>query len=125
MTDNIKQLKMPPSSLEQAFDLTVEYVTPAEIFHIRDALQHGKLIVSEHALAAAKDDAITALQIFSAIENGVPISKDLSILQTRQIGVNFEGRAGGSRKIRVKVSWDSGYYVVTVHAVTKIKRNSR
>ena len=60
--------------------------------------------------------------MFAVVAVGVPVSKDLLASKSRQAGVNFEGRAGGSRIVRVKVSWNAGYYVVTVHSIIKIKR---
>jgi hypothetical protein len=117
-------LKMPtvPKTLQEAFDFSVQYVTADEVNQIRFALQNETLIVTDHAASAAKDDAVTVEQIFYIIANGVPISKDLDNRQNRQSGVNFEGRAGGQRKVRVKVSWQKNYYVVTVHTILKIKR---
>ncbi len=113
---------MPPLTLEQAFDFSVEYATADEVARIRLSLEQRTIIVPEHAVIASDDDAITLSQVFSVIGSGVPVSKDFPNSRSRQAGINFEGRAGGSRKIRVKISWDNGYYVVTVHAIAKIKR---
>ena len=117
-------LKFPvaPGSIEEAFDFSVPYVTADEVSRIRSALEAGSLLVPLHGTNAAVDDALTLQQILNVVAVGVPTSKDLLTSKTRQAGVNFEGRAGGSRKIRVKVSWQESYYVVTVHSILKIKR---
>ncbi len=119
---NVVKFDLIPKTLEEAFDFAVSYVTVDELSKIRYALESKSLIIERHAVLAAKDDSVTSDQIFSVIGLGVPVSKDLLISKTRQPGVNFEGRAGGTRKIRVKVSWDGYYYVVTVHSIVKIKR---
>ena len=117
-----KKLKMLPQTLEDAFDFSVAYVTADEVALIHNALEAGLIRVPLHALEAASDDALTLVQIEMVIRSGVPVNKDFPTAKNRQAGINFEGRAGGKRRVRVKVSWNLGYYVVTVHTVLKIKR---
>ena len=121
---SLAMLKLP-TKLEEAFDFSVVYVTPDEVMQIRDAVQNGLLGIPAHATFAATDDAITIKQISFVIINGTAVSKDLISQPTRVAGINFEGRSGGKRRLRVKVSWDAGYYIVTVHLIQGIKRNSR
>ena len=119
---NVMKFPLIPTSLQEAFDFSVLYVTANEVAQIRFALESKSIVLEKHAVLAAKDDAITPDQILNVIAVGIPTTKDLETSKTRQPGVNFEGRAGGARKIRVKVSWDGRYYVVTVHSIVKIKR---
>ena len=74
-----------------------------------EALEAGLVIFSEHATRAARDDGVTPLQVFEVIERGLPVQKDSPGHQSRVSGISFEGRAGGSRKVRVKVSHSEGY----------------
>ena len=119
-------LKLPKTiSLETAFDFSVTWVTPEEVHRIRNEALEGLVAIPEHAVFAALDDSITATQILAVVLNGVPVSKDLLNHKSRVPGINFEGRSGGKRRLRAKVSWSDGYYVVTVHLVKAIKRRSR
>lgn len=112
--------------LTDGFDFSSMLPTPLEVMAIREALEAGLVIFSEHAARAARDDGITPSQVFDVIARGSAVQKDFPLHQSRVAGISFEGRAGGSRKVRVKVSHSEGYYVVTVHAVKQIKRrNSR
>ena len=122
MKKNLVKFPTTPKTLQEAFDFSVLYVTADEVVRIRFALESGTLLVPLHGTNAAIDDALTLHQILNVIAVGVPVSKDMPTSKNRQPGVNFEGRAGGSRKIRVKVSWQQSYYVVTVHIILKIKR---
>ena len=122
MKKNLVKFLTTPKTLQEAFDFSVLYVTADEVVRIRFALESGTLLVPLHGTNAAIDDALTLHQILNVIAVGVPVSKDMPTSKNRQPGVNFEGRAGGSRKIRVKVSWQQSYYVVTVHIILKIKR---
>jgi hypothetical protein len=117
-----KKLKMSPQRIEDAFDFSVDYVTVNEVALIHDALENNLIDIPFHASSAASDDALTLPQILNVIRVGFAISKDFPTSKNRQAGINFEGKAGGKRVIRVKVSWNLGYYVVTVHTVVKIKR---
>ena len=108
--------------LIDGFDFSSVLPTPLEVMAIREALEAELVIFSEHATRAARDDGVTPLQVFDVIKQGLPVQKDFPRHQSRVAGISFEGRAGGSRKMRVKVSWSEGYYVVTVRAVKLIKR---
>lgn len=55
---------MPPLTLEQAFDFSVEYVTADEVARIRLSLEQRTILVPEHAVIASDDDAITLSQVF-------------------------------------------------------------
>lgn len=70
-----------------------------------------------HELYAAEDEHIPDTAIDHVIAFGKAASKDVDPDGTRQIGINFEGPADAWRRIRVKVSWEDGYYVVTVHTI--------
>ena len=64
---------------------------------------------SERAARAARSDGVTPLQVFEVIERGLPVQKDFLGHQSRVAGISLEGRAGGSRKVRIKVSHSEGY----------------
>ena len=106
-------------SIEDAFDLSTTKVRRNEVALIRVALVEGMLRSTMHALYAAEDEQIPDDAIDDVIANGEAVSKDLRSDGVRQIGINFEGQADLRRRIRVKVSWEDGYYVVTTHTVRR------
>jgi hypothetical protein len=122
---NVVKMNLQPSKLEEAFDFSSLEPTVEEIMRIRQAAERGLLTIPSHATFAAVDDSITIPQILGVILNGIAISKDSPSNKSRIAGINFEGRSGGKRKLRAKVSWSEGYYVVTVHLVKTITRRSR
>ena len=63
------------------------------------------------------DEAIPAAELCRVIRRGTPRSKDVAVFSGRHVGINFEGKIAGGRRIRLKVSWWGGYVLVTVHAV--------
>ena len=97
------------AELTDGFDFSSTLPTPLEVTAIREALEAGLVIFSEHAARAARDDGMTPFQVFEVIERGLPVQKDFLGHQSRVAGISFEGRAGGSRKVRVKVSYSEGY----------------
>ena len=109
------------AELPEGFDFSTRLPTPLEIDAVRSAVLTGRLIVSDHALIEAQKDSVTLEQMYHVILNGAAISKDFPDHQSRQSGLNFEGRAGGKRVVRLKVSWQDGYYLVTVHTVQQIR----
>jgi hypothetical protein len=104
-------------SIDEAFDLSTTKVRRREVALIRVALAEGLLRSTMHELYAAEDEQIPDAAIDSVIAFGKAISKDIDFHGTQQIGINFEGAADARRRIRTKVSWEDGYYVVTVHTI--------
>ncbi len=122
---NVVKMIQVPKLLEEAFDFTTLHPTIDEVTRIREATLSGLLTIPAHATLAASDDTITIPQVVSVILNGTAISKDMPDHKTREPGINFEGRSGGKRRLRAKVSWQDGYYIVTVHSIKTIQRRSR
>jgi hypothetical protein len=104
-------------SIDDAFDLSTTKIKPREVALIRVALAEGLVQSTMHELHAADDELIAERAVDRVIAEGRAASKDVDPAGPRQIGINFEGRAGARRRIRVKVSWEDGYYVVTAHSI--------
>jgi hypothetical protein len=103
--------------LAEAFDLTTTDVQQWELELISLAVSLGVVRFSRQARQAAEDDSIPEPAIWRVINEGVPRSKDIIWYDKRQIGINFEGKRRGGGWIRVKVSWQLRYTIVTVHAL--------
>jgi len=80
------------------------------------AVGMGLVKFSPHAERAAADEAIPQPAVWRVVREGAARSKDI-VAQTRRIGINFEGKIRGARRIRVKVSWVVRYVIATVHTV--------
>lgn len=104
-----------PERLDQAFDLNTVDVTPREIEMIREALQDGRLVLSPHAFKECINDSIPPQQALLVVWQGKPVKKDLVPGDQRKIGVNFEGKITGNRRICVKIGWVEDYVVTTVY----------
>jgi hypothetical protein len=104
-------------SIEEAFDLSTTRIKRREVALIRVALAEGLLISTVHELYAADDELISETAVDRVIAAGKAASKEVDPDGSRQIGINFEGQVEARRTIRVKVSWEDGYYVVTVHLI--------
>ena len=104
-------------SLDEAFDLWTPKVTRREVALIRIAAAEGLLEIRRHAHDAAEDEAITIGEVVNVVRHGNPASKDVDARGSRQVGINFEGKASAGRRILVKVSWDRRHYTVTVHTI--------
>jgi len=104
------------ASLDDAFDLTTTAILQWELELIWTAVGLGIMEISDHADQAAADDAVPSAAMFRVIRQGVPRSKDVGGA-SRRIGINFEGKLRGGRRIRIKVSWQMRYVIVTVHAL--------
>lgn len=114
-------MKRVSNNLIDGFDFSTIEITPLEVAAVRAATQAGLLAVTKHAEIEAKADSVTLAQIETVILNGKAVSKDFPGHPTRQAGLNFEGRAGGIRVVRIKVAWQDYYYVATVHTVRSIR----
>lgn len=105
-----------PRSLHEAFDLTTSEIVDSEVDTIREAVFKGKLRIDPHALDAALDDGLGLDDIKKVIMEGQLESKDLpGNPNSRKPGINFVGTLADSSRVNVKVSWLSGYNVVTVY----------
>jgi hypothetical protein len=105
------------SSVEEAFDLSTTKVRKREVALIRVAERERLIRLTEHARAAARDEAIDEEDIWSTIRRGAVGPKDCDGTNDRQIGINFESPRRSPRAIRAKVSWDLRYFVATVHTL--------
>lgn len=103
-------------SIEEAFDLSTRKVRKREVALIRIAELEDLIRLTGHAEDAMDDEAIAGETVRFVIRRGTPKSKDVNETAGRQIGVNFEA-AEELRGIRVKVSWQMGYFIATVHTV--------
>ena len=104
-------------TIEEAFDLWTPRVTKRELALIR-AASHAKLLeFTTHALIAAEDEMISYPAVRRVIEHARITTKDTDKAGDRAIGINFEGTIPDRRRIRVKVSWDCGYFIPTVHTL--------
>ena len=88
--------------LTDGFDFSSMLPTPLEVMAIREALEAGLLGFPSHAVRAARDDGVTIEQVLNVVRVGIPIQKDFPDHQSRTAGISFEGRAGGSRRVRVQ-----------------------
>jgi hypothetical protein len=105
------------SCLEEAFDLTTPSILPWELELIWSAVALDVMILSNHAWRAAADESIPKAAVWRVVREGRPSSKDISSLGFRKVGINFEGKIRGGRRIRAKVSWQLRYVVATVHTL--------
>jgi hypothetical protein len=104
-------------SLSDAFDLSTPDVLQWELDLIWTAEELGLIRLSPHARYEARYDSIPFAAIWRVIRDGFPRSKDVTRLDNRQLGINFEGRRRGGGWIRAKVTWELRYVVATVHAL--------
>ena|ERR1700736_126715 len=102
--------------LDDAFDLTTTAILQWELELIWAAVGLGIIEISDHADRAAADDAVPSAAMFRVVREGTPRSKDIG-RANRRVGINFEGKLRGGRWIRIKVSWQMRYVIVTVHAL--------
>ena len=105
------------TSLEQAFDFSTDLPQGWELNLIWTALDRDLILVSPHADKEARAESIPIEAALTVIRHGLALGKDLTRLGGRQIGINFEGKIAGNRRIRIKVGWLDGYTVVTVHRI--------
>ena len=103
------------AALTDGFDFSSTLPTP---------LEAGLLGFPSHTIRAAGDNSVTVEQVLNVVRVGIPIEKDFPGHRSRTAGISFERRAGGTRRVRVKVSWNDHDYVVTVHSVKRIKRRT-
>ena len=75
-------------------------------------------IITSHAFQRMRERGISARDVRNVLLNGTPVSKDLPHINPRRApGINVEGDLEDGRRIRVKVSWQEKYAVVTAHEV--------
>jgi hypothetical protein len=103
---------------KSGFDFSTSDILEWELNAIHEALIHQEVIISEHAISAAKDDEVPLVQLLEAVLVGTATTKDLpGNVLNRQPGINFEHRVDDRRWIKVKVSWFEGYWIITVHQI--------
>ena len=102
----------------QGFDFGTAEILEWELEAIHKALMQQKIIIAKHAFDAADDEGIAYTAILETLLVGLAVSKDLPHNPLgRKAGMNFEHLLDDRRWIRVKVSWNGQYFVVTVHTV--------
>lgn len=100
------------------FDLSQAGIQDWEVECIRQAAARGQYIITSHAFQRMRERGISARDVRNVLLNGTPVSKDLPHINTRRApGINVEGDLEDGRRIRVKVSWQGKYAVVTAHEV--------
>lgn len=104
-------------SIEEAFDLSTTKIRKREVALIRVAYRSNLLVLSEHAVAEADDEMIPYESAKKVAGTGQATSKDVTEGTGRWRGLNIEGDIPDRRRIRTKVSWLNGYFVVTLHTV--------
>ena len=82
-------------SLDEAFDLWTPRMTRREVALIRIAAAEGLLEIRHHAHDAAEDESIIIGEVVNVVRYGNPASKDVDAHGSRQVGINFEGKAWG------------------------------
>ena len=98
--------------LAEAFDIATIDILQWELDLVWRAVELGVDIVSQHAWQAAEDE----FDPHTVSYDRGTASKDIGSAN-RRIGINFEGKLRGGRWIRIKVSWQMRYVIVTVHAL--------
>jgi hypothetical protein len=107
-----------PNAIEEAFDLKTEQIHRWEEDLIHVAIMEKQIRIENHGVNAAADEGIQLVDVLRVVLVGVAVSKDIpGNALRRQPGINFEGEIPDGRNIRVKVSWDQGYAVITVHTI--------
>jgi hypothetical protein len=96
--------------VSNGFDLTTDEVLDWELKAVWLAIDQETLIFSRHARQELSLDALTLEDVVDAICFPDEISKDLPG-STRAPGLNFD-RHFARVRIRVKVGWNGGYYIV-------------
>ena len=104
--------------MRQGFDFSTPEIFDWELEAVHQALMRQEIIVTKHAFDAADEENIPYTAILEAVLVGLAVDKDLPHNSLgRKSGINFEHLLDGGRWIRVKVSWNGAYFVVTVHTV--------
>lgn len=101
--------------VEEAFDVSTPAIQQWELELIWRAVDLRLVRLPSHADRAAKDESVPVPAIWRVIRDGIARTKDISTVDRRQIGINFEGKRRGCARIRVKVAWRDGYFVATIH----------
>ncbi len=88
---------------------------------IRVAARWNLLKFTQHAVNEADDEMIPLRSIRHVVEHARIRTKDIDPAGKRSIGINFEGSLPDRRRIRAKVSWERGYFIVTVHTIDMVE----
>jgi hypothetical protein len=104
-------------TIYDAFSHAANEIQKREVDLIRKAAGEDLILMTWHAISAADDERIPQEDAWRVVRLGRAVSKDLDSDGPRQIGINFQGTISDGRTINVKVSWDDGYYVATVHTL--------
>ena len=104
-------------SIDEAFDVSTTKIRKGEVALIRVAYDANLLDLTEHAIVEADDEMIPRSSVKRVAGRGKAMSKDVDERLERRIGINMEGDILDRRRIRTKVSWDDGYFAVTVYTI--------
>ncbi len=108
-------------TIEEAFDLWTPAVTKRELALIRVAARCNLLKFTQHAVIEADDEMIPLPAIRHVVERARIRTKDIDPAGKRSIGINFEGTLPDRRRLRANVSWERGYFIVTVHTIDMVE----
>lgn len=106
------------TSLAEAFDFSTDLPQAWELNLIWLAVERELTVVSQYADNEARAESIPIAAALDVIRRGFAAKKDLTELEGRRIGINFEGTIAGKRRLLVKVGWHDGCYrIVTMHCI--------
>jgi len=105
------------TSLDEAFDFSTDLPQAWELNLIWAAVDRELITVSAHANNEARAESIPIAEVLEVVRRGLAARKDLTEFEGRWIGMNFEGKIAGNRRVRVKVGWREGYRIVTLHCI--------
>ncbi|TBH21390.1 DUF4258 domain-containing protein [Thermus thermamylovorans] len=104
---------------EEPFDFSTSQIHAWEVERIRQAFRQGRYSIEKHAFRRMMERGIRPNEVRDVVMNGAAVSKDLpGNPRDRRPGINFERTLEDDRRVRVKVSWREGYFVVTTHEVS-------
>ncbi|BCP97780.1 hypothetical protein TthHB5008_08810 [Thermus thermophilus] len=100
------------------FDWSQADIQDWEVECIRQAAAQGQYLITKHAFQRMRERGISSHDVRNVLLNGTPVSKDLPHVNPRRApGINIEGDLQDGRRIRVKISWQEKYAVITAHEV--------
>ncbi|MGD1066522.1 MAG: hypothetical protein ABR975_06875 [Vulcanimicrobiaceae bacterium] len=103
---------------EGLFDFSNPGIQEWEVENIREAARNGKLGVEEYAIRRAQGRGIRIKDVSATVRTGKAVEKDLPSHPSRAPGIAFERTISSTMRVKVKVGFRPGrYVVVTVHEV--------
>lgn len=98
-----------PTTIEEAFDFTTDFIHEWEVAKIKKAAQLDEIILdpARHAWEEMLNEGLIADDLFRAVIYGRAVPpKDMPFnLKRRASGINFRGRTLSGKRVLVKVGW--------------------